>query len=704
MNRNRNKLMTSIFIALINLLFSFCLQAQGRLLVDSLFLVLEKELDDQPQRAMIFNELAWEYRLSDPVKAIDYAKAALDISITLGSTAEKANSHYRIACVENLNGNYKAAIDHLEQSLKIEQGQGHNYGMSKCLAELCVAYKGMGKYLKAEKAGLESLQLSKAIGNPQHIAWGYQLMASVYKQKKDYKAMTEMLVNKMNIANQLRDTVMLANTSATLGNIYSDIGDFKTASKHFNKSLIIWLDKNNPLKIAHLWNSLGMTHLKQSQYKQADSLFMLSMQKFISIDRPLLTSKCLNNLGYSQYKRKQYQEALAYYKQSIPLYKKRGQKNSVINTYCNIGLAYKDLGETDAAIRNYGDAIDLQPDNPDYKKDIYWALADLYLEKKEYALSKAYIKKYEAIRDDLQEKEKQNLAALNNYEQEQNRLEILEKDNQIQAAKIQHDRLIISSLIMGLVLLTVIAGYIIYTQRLKQKAHLAENAARIERQKVDQLIKDHELKELQAMLKGQEQERRRIARDLHDRVGSLLSMVKIHMKSNTPVMALPDGREEQPDNVAFEMIDEACDEVRRIAHNMINGPLYAFGLGNALHNLKKILTDNGQVKLKVMVFGLDGERLPEEIETNAYRIVQELAGNVLKHAKATKMTIQAIKTEGNLHLMVEDNGTGFDPDKSYEGIGLKNIMYRVKQIKGEIDIDSGRGSGATITIDVPLSA
>ncbi|HHP7241055.1 MAG TPA: tetratricopeptide repeat protein [Cyclobacteriaceae bacterium] len=696
--------MTLVFTALINLLFSFCLLAQDKLLVDSLFLVLEKDLDNQLQKAMIFNDLAWEYRLSEPVKAINYAKAALDISITVGSTAEKATSHYRIACVENLNGNFRSAVDHLQQSLKIERAQGHTYGMSKCLAEMCVAFRSMGNYLKAEKAGLESLQLSKALGNPQHIAWSYQLMASVYKMKGDYKNLTEMLVNKMNIANQLKDTVMLANTSATLGNIYSDIGDLKTASKHFNKSLGIWLDKNNSLKIAHLWNSLGMIHLKQSQYKQADSLFKLSMQKFISIDRPLLTSTSLNNLGYSQYKRKRYQEALAYYKKCIPLYKKRGKKNSVINTYCNIGLAYKDLGETEAAILNYGHAIALQPENPDYKKDIYWALADLYLEKKEHALSKAYIKKYEAIRDNMKEIDKQKLAALNNYEQEQNRLAILEKDNQLKATTIQKNRVLIVSLIVGLFMLTIIFGYIIYAHLLKQKVQIAENDARMERQKVDELIKDHELKELHAMLEGQEQERKRIARELHDRVGSVLSMVKIHMKSNPqPAMVLPGGEIEEPDNVAEEMIDEACDEVRRIAHNMVSGSIQNFGLINALYNLKETINNTGQLAMKVVDFGFNGERLPEDIEINTYRIVQELVSNTLKHANANKMSIQALRIDDNLNLMIEDNGNGFNPDKLYEGMGLKNIFARVNHMHGEIDIDSGMGSGTTISIDVPIN-
>ncbi len=153
---------------------------------------------------------------------------------------------------------------------------------------------------------------------------------------------------------------------------------------------------------------------------------------------------------------------------------------------------------------------------------------------------------------------------------------------------------------------------------------------------------------------------------------------------------------------ATTILDEACDEVRKISHDLASGELVKFGLVAALNQLAKTIEDSGQINIKTLAFGMDN-RLESATEIALYRIVQELLSNILKHSRATQVTIQLNKAGNNLNIVVEDNGTGFDPSAvlANSGLGLKNVETRVHKLNGNIHIDSGKGRGTTTIIDIP---
>lgn len=206
------------------------------------------------------------------------------------------------------------------------------------------------------------------------------------------------------------------------------------------------------------------------------------------------------------------------------------------------------------------------------------------------------------------------------------------------------------------------------------------------------------------MVEGQESERHRIARDLHDRLGATLSIVKMHFKSVEESIEVLKEKNVKQYKEANDLLDEACDQVRQIAHDMASGVLIKFGLVAALEALKETVETAGQLKMNLIDIGLE-ERLSYEYEINIYRILQELLTNTLKHAQATEMNLQLFRKDNSLSIVVEDDGAGFDPEKSVEfkGMGLKNIESRVYKFDGEISIDSGKGAGTTVTIDLPLN-
>ncbi|RYD86549.1 MAG: sensor histidine kinase, partial [Sphingobacteriales bacterium] len=231
-------------------------------------------------------------------------------------------------------------------------------------------------------------------------------------------------------------------------------------------------------------------------------------------------------------------------------------------------------------------------------------------------------------------------------------------------------------------------------QRQKAIALLAAKNEELNRNRIQELLRDQELVSIHSMLQGQETERKRIAQDLHDRLGSLLATVKLHFQ-----MAKTDEQRE----LASSLMDEACQEVRQIAHNMVSGVLMKFGLVAALNDLSNAITSSGKVHMQTIAHGLNS-RLPGNSEIEIYRIVQELVSNALKHAGAKEITVLLNKTGPTLNLIVEDDGKGFMPAKAKNkgGMGLKGVQSRVQQLQGELSIDSSPGRGTTVLIEIPV--
>lgn len=245
--------------------------------------------------------------------------------------------------------------------------------------------------------------------------------------------------------------------------------------------------------------------------------------------------------------------------------------------------------------------------------------------------------------------------------------------------------------------------YVLDQRRKSIKAIAAKNEE-LNKQRIDELLQQQEIASLQGVLEGQEQERKRVAIDLHDRLGGILSMVKLHFSAVEE--KLPDDNPEKKKFLtASELLDLAAGEVRNISHNLLSGVLAKFGLLPALKDLTDRINESGEISLNLIYHNVEGA-LNGEQELQIYRIVQELISNILKHSDASEATIQLIRNadEKVVNLIVEDDGKGFNPSvpSSSGGIGLANLKARVSKLNGHFHIDSGKGAGTSVSIDIPI--
>lgn len=205
-------------------------------------------------------------------------------------------------------------------------------------------------------------------------------------------------------------------------------------------------------------------------------------------------------------------------------------------------------------------------------------------------------------------------------------------------------------------------------------------------------------------LKASEGERKRIARELHDGLGQLLSTVRLYISGFDEVIKKQDGEYKEQYANSLRIIDEATQEVRNISHNLMPSSLIQLGLGAAMQGLVRQLNGAGELKV-IAEIDPNIPRLADTIEISLYRIVQEIVNNILKHAKAKNIWIKLIYTESSLTLFVKDDGLGMDAAQLSQGagIGWSNIFSRVTMLRGEHQIYSEKGKGTIIEITVNLS-
>jgi len=273
-----------------------------------------------------------------------------------------------------------------------------------------------------------------------------------------------------------------------------------------------------------------------------------------------------------------------------------------------------------------------------------------------------------------------------------------EKDQQLtqkqlliarQENRLNRQSLLISVAGIVVLLITALIMWHLYQQRkLKKQQDIAIKAT-------------NELHVLEAMMRGEETERRRIAKDLHDGLGGILSAVK--MRFSLFKNEIPELNTSASFNQAMHMLDEASAEIRKTAHNLMPDILTKFGLDDAVQAYCDKMSVHNKLVLNYQSVGNIG-RFHEEFELSVYRIIQELLNNIIKHAQAGRALVQFAEHDILLTVSIEDDGKGFDLGQARlgSGMGLNSVKSRVQALQGTIDIDSAPGKGTAIYMEFDI--
>ncbi|GGD09186.1 hypothetical protein GCM10011368_08970 [Hyunsoonleella pacifica] len=389
--------------------------------------------------------------------------------------------------------------------------------------------------------------------------------------------------------------------------------------------------------------------------------------------------------------------AIYYYRKKISLLKKYPQHsnpNQFFDMYIGIGNSYLSKNNVEKAKYYFkkADSITTQGNEIFKKSLIKENLSLLYAKSKKFELAYQNLKEYHALSDSLNLKE-QRIAIADIQEQYDN--EKLRADN----LEIENKRKQNRNLLIGAITFIILGGTImlLIQKNTRKKQKLAEQAKVLESQKLATVLKEQELVSIDAMIEGQEKERQRIANDLHDDLGGLMATVKLHFN------ALKDKQTPELFDKTTTLLDDAYHKVRSIAHAKNSGVIAKQGLLVAVQNMADKVSMANQISIKVIDHGLEN-RLENSLELTIFRVIQELITNVIKHAEATEATIHLTNHDDALNIMIEDDGKGFDPKqitKNHKGMGISSIDKRVEHLSGSMTIESEKGIGTTIIIDIP---
>jgi len=511
------------------------------------------------------------------------------------------------------------------------------------------------------------------------------MLGSIYRRKANFNQAVFHAMNALKIAEANKDDMLASNAYNNLGIIHTTLHEIDKAEEFHNKALALRKKIGNDELISQSLNNLGILNRERGDYDKALSYYNQALAIAASRKDTQDIAFLYNDIGAAYSKKGDVINGEKYLKASIDIRERIKEYNELAYTYNYLGENYerkKDLKNAEFYIKM---ALETAKEIANNKQtyEALESLSDFYARNSMYDSAYTYAHKYHLFKDSLRKDESRLVQAelVTKYETEKKEQTI--KNQQLQIDNQRY--ILIGTLgISALLLLLAISAY--RRNKLQQAAKL--QAAIIQQQEIA----------TKGVIEAEERERKRIAAELHDGIGQLMSAAKMNLSAIRSEIGFSTPANEQNYNKALDLVDESCREIRNVSHNIMPNALLKSGLNNAIRAfLDKI--DSRVLKVNLHVEGIN-ERLDSNVETVLYRVIQECVNNVIKHAKASRLDISIIKDHDGMSITIEDNGVGFNTQNisKFDGIGLKNIQNRIQYLKGTVEWDAAEGRGTIVSI------
>jgi len=585
-------------------------------------------------------------------------------------------------------------IVYANQAYDLAKSENYTYGEGFALKLKGIYEHRKSNFPQAIIRYKQSLAIFTELHIPIEIGKANLNMATSYNSQHDFVNSIQFALKALKIFEQLNDNNGVGRVLNLLGISASAQEDYKEALKYFKSYNSLVKKAKDSIEIATSYNNIGSTF---QQLKQLDSaIHYLKLSSQIHLKKGNINGLGTNyeNIGSIYNDQRAYKNALAYFSKSLMAYRKNGDRKFISHSYYNLGIVYKQLKDTVSAIKWLDKAIKLanEVSEKEVLENAYEKLSEIKAGDHQYKSAYEHLKKSTQAGDSILNLSKNKIVEELKTKYEVEKKNLLLKTNEIELAnqKLQVQKRNIQLVGLAILLLLVLVlSYFIYNRRkLKAKSQLHE-----------EINKQQDLA-ARAVLDAEERERRRIAGDLHDGVGQLLSAALINLNGLFQKLKLKDGHQVQAEQT-LALVNDCYDEMRSISHQMMPNALIKAGLASAVKEfLHKI--DKDILKINLETVGLN-QRLDEQTETVIYRVIQETVNNVIKHSGASRLDISLVKDSDGLTATVEDNGKGFDKTKIdlKTGIGIANMQSRIAFLKGTIDFDTTHGRGTLVAIYIP---
>lgn len=555
-----------------------------------------------------------------------------------------------------------------------------------------------GNYKKSLQLNLESVKFAKQKGNKEHIATCLFNTGSSYNNMANYNEAISYYLQAVKVFEELKLTKNIAVAYDNVGGVFANIGQYKKAITYHLLALESATELHDSSEMTTAMLNLSTAYKNLNNYTEAETYASKSLQFSKAINSTYLEINSNLTLAEIFVNQQLFDKSILYAKQGL-------QRSEEIKSAYSKMEALKILTHCYFSNNDYANTITIGEQSIVFGKQnnitselhkIYAILAEAYAKNENYALGYKNLIISKHLKDSINEKH-----TTKEIEQLEIKYQTEKKEKQILALQHTKNRqqLFIGILLLGLIIVLLFI-YLIF-KNYKQKQKILETDALYKQQRIQELEIEQRLIVSQSIIKGQEDERTRLAKDLHDGLGSILSSAKYAFSKLKSSLIITNESSVDFEN-GLTILDQSIRELRSVAHNMMPEVLVKFGLHTALQDLCDSINKNSTLHITYQSFDFEDSDVPKHKILTIYRIIQELITNILKHAEAKTALVQFIKTNTTLSITVEDDGKGFDTTllKNNGGIGYLNIHTRVAYINGKIDLQSAPSKGTSVHIDI----
>jgi len=608
---------------------------------------------EDTNKVRLLLNIANAYESNNQDSSIFYLEKLKQLSQSLKFTRGLYLYYEHSAIVSFTKGNYDIAMQQSEEALSVARELNDSNLIINILANTGIVYQYTGQYDKQLEYSLQALALIEKRNHKEKLSSMYQNVANAYFNLNNYQQSVEYCMLSIKLYKETGNNSYTNRLYATLGQNFAMLKNTDSALYFYNKGLIESIKLEDNYAAASIYGYMANTYADRSDYK---AMFKVA-EKSLTLSKELQSRQILASSLY----------------------------NMANASYFN--------GDNIAAKKYINDALGIAEKDSlkDELKNIYTVLSFIAARDGDFKASYQAKQKGDSIQQLLLNEQviKSTTELEKKYELEKKNGQIILQQAQLEKTKILNVVLIGS---VAILLIISILGYTSYQQ--KQK---------FQQQRISELETQQQLTATEAVLKGEEQERTRLAKDLHDGLGGMLSGIKYSFNTMKGNLIMT-----QENALAFErsmdMLDSSIKEMRRVAHNMMPEALVKFGLDTALKDFCNDINLTGVLRISYISINVENVMIDQTTAITVYRIVQELINNTIKHAGAANAIVQLTKSNDILSVTVEDDGKGFNKNllNAAKGIGWSNIQNRVDFLKASLDVKTENGKGTSVLIELKL--
>jgi len=551
------------------------------------------------------------------------------------------NLYFQLGHYFDVRSQYDSAQYYTKVAYDLADKDDPNSAYPTILNSLGANYFRLGEYDEAASYMLLTVEVLETQNKPLHLVYAYNNLATVIGLNENYDEAIQYYKKGYTILEEIKDTTLIAGLASNLAVYIKKTNDFPEARRWALKAIELGEKYNRPDAYSYGNYIMGTT---EADLDQSILYIEKAVNKSRESQNKSVLADALDIYGVKLSDKGRHEEAKQSIREAIELHTESSYNTGLLAAYANAGKIYYNAGA--------------------------------------YKTSAEYFQKYKELYEkNLSDNNKKRVNELNTkYQTEKKERQIAEQELKI----LKQQSHLFYTLLGGAFLVSVLGGIFMYNRKAQKL-------------KLRQIGQEKEIAILNSFILGEERERNRISRDLHDSVAAQLGAVKMALQS-IPFL------EEKIKNDQLEkttrLIGTIHADIRRIAHNLLPVTLEREGLVKALFEFVGEINHLNILSIKINNQLSADFHLPKRNELVLYRIIQELVNNIIQHAGATEAAIDLSDAEQQLTISVSDNGIGFTSDQ--ENQGLYSIRERSSTIGGTFSLQSQKKKGSVATLIIKM--